>query len=343
MYYEPARLPLSYNMFMSTPKLLATPEYIRDAIAAISKAKHRVLFMSLMFTDDESTDDFVDALQAAASRGVNVQIAADMFTYGELGGHFVPYKFFTEKSRATTRTVRELTTAGVTFNWLGRFSTTPVSGRTHIKFLVVDDVAYSFGGVNLHGKDITGNVDYMLRCKDARLSDDLAHEFTQITKADSGHYAYRSHKFSFGEDIVYTDGGFQGDSIIYRRVVELSKQATEVLLVSQYCPTGKLSRVLKSKPSRLYFNPPHLAGTLNRAVISIGMFFSGHKTLYARNRYLHAKFMIFTMPNGKKIAVTGSHNFVYGGVLLGTREIALETDDPKIVRQLETFFNEYVA
>lgn len=123
-------------MFMSTPKLLATPDYIRDAIAAISKAKHRVLFMSLMFTDDEATDDFVDALQAAALRGVNVQIAADLFTYGELGGHFVPFKFFTEKSRATTRTVRELTNTGVTFNWLGRFSTTPVSGRTDRKSVV---------------------------------------------------------------------------------------------------------------------------------------------------------------------------------------------------------------
>ena len=53
--------------------------------------------------------------------------------------------------------------------------------------------------------------------------------------------------------------------------------------------------------------------------------------------------MIFTMPDGRKVAITGSHNFVYGGVLLGTREIALETDDPKIVRQLERFFKTYVA
>jgi len=53
--------------------------------------------------------------------------------------------------------------------------------------------------------------------------------------------------------------------------------------------------------------------------------------------------MIFTMPDGRKIAVTGSHNFVYGGVLLGTREIALETDDKKVIRQLERFFDSYVA
>jgi cardiolipin synthase A/B len=328
---------------MSTPKLLVTADYLTEAIAAISAAKHRVIFMSLMFTDDDVTDDFVDALEAAAVRGVSVQIAADVFTYGELGGHFVPFKFFTQKSRATTTTVKELTKKGVTFNWLGRFSVTPVSGRTHIKCLIVDDIVFSFGGVNLYGKDILGNNDYMFLCKDARLADDLNHEFNQITKADRGHYTYRSHKFMFDKHTVLTDGGFQGDSIIYRRAVELSKEAADILLVSQYCPTGKLSRVLKSKQSSLYFNPPQLAGPLNRAVISVGMLFSGHKTLYKQKRYLHAKFIIFTMPDGKKVAITGSHNFVYGGVLLGTREIALETDDPKIIRQLERFFKNHVA
>lgn len=328
---------------MSTPKLLITADYYKDAIKTITTAKHRVIFMSLMFTDDDVTDEFVDAIEAAADRGVSVQIAADVFTYGELGGHFLPFKFFTKKSRATTATVRELTAKGVTFNWLGRFSVTPVSGRTHIKCLIVDDIVYSFGGVNLYGKDISGNNDYMFRCKDARLADDLTHEFNQITKADRGHYAYRSHKFSYGKDIVLTDGGFQGDSIIYRRVCDLAREATDILLVSQYCPTGKLSRILKSKPSRLYFNPPELAGPMNRAVIRTGMLFSRHTTLYTKSRYLHAKFIIFTMPGGRKVAITGSHNFVYGGVLLGTREIALETDDPKIVRQLERFFDTYVA
>lgn len=328
---------------MSSPKLLATSDYIAEAIKEIAKAKNRVIFMSLMFTDDDVTDDFVDALEAAAERGVSVKIAADVFTYGELGGHFLPFKFFTKKSRDTTSAVRELTKKGVTFNWLGRFSTTPINGRTHIKCLVVDDVVFSFGGVNLYGKDILDNIDYMFKCEDARLADDLTHEFNQITKADDGHYTYRSHKFSYDKHTVLTDGGFQGDSIIYRRACELAKESSEILLVSQYCPTGKLSRIIKQKQSRLYFNPPELAGPLNKMVISLGMFFSHHKTLYRHRRYLHAKFIIFTAADGTKTALTGSHNFVYGGVLLGTREIALETKDSKIIRQLEGFFREYVA
>jgi cardiolipin synthase len=43
------------------------------------------------------------------------------------------------------------------------------------------------------------------------------------------------------------------------------------------------------------------------------------------------------MQDGTKRAITGSHNFAYTGVLLGTREIALETADPTIISQLEEF------
>nr|MBP6038525.1 hypothetical protein [Candidatus Saccharimonas sp.] len=59
--------------------------------------------------------------------------------------------------------------------------------------------------------------------------------------------------------------------------------------------------------------------------------------------YLHAKFMIGTMPDGSKRAITGSHNFMFGSGLMGTREIALETTDTKIIRQLERFIDTYVA
>lgn len=328
---------------MTSPKLLLTDDYVRQATEAIRNATTRVTFMALMITDDDTTDEFIEALSDAADRGVSVNVAADMFTYGELGGHFVPFKFFTKESRETTTMVRRLTSKGVNFNWLGRFSATPVSGRTHIKLLVADNTVFSFGGINLYGKDLTNNKDYMFMINDERLADDLAHESEQIIKADRGHYAYRSHAFKFGDNMVLTDGGFQGDSIIYRHVCELTKEAKEVLLVSQYCPTGKLSRLLKQTKSTLYFNPPALAGKLNRIVIRTGMFFSRHTTNYTRKEYLHAKFIIFTMKDGSQVAITGSHNFVYGGVLLGTREIALETRDPKVIRQLQRFFQTHVS
>ena len=327
---------------MRTPTLLLPLDYVATATEHINRAKDHVSFLCMMVTDDKATDQLIDALAAAAKRGVNVQVAADTFTYGELGGHFIPLKYYTKRSRSTTSMAKELTRAGVRFTWLGRFSTLPFTGRTHSKILVVDDTVYSFGGVNLYDESLV-YTDYMFQCKDQLLALELRDEIARLVKADGSNFAYRSHEFTTDKkNKVLMDGGLQGDSVIYRRAVQLTRQASNVLFVSQYCPAGKLSRALKATPSQLYFNKPANASFWNKLIIGSNMFLSGARTRYTRPNYLHAKFMIFTMPDGKKIALTGSHNFAPAGVVFGTREIALETTDTKIIKQLEKFFDSYV-
>lgn len=328
---------------MPGPKLLLPREYIEQATDHINNATKHVSFLCMVVTDDTATDQLIDALAAAAKRGVDVQVGADTFTYGELGGHFIPLKYYTKKTRSVTKMSRELIQAGVKFTWLGRFSALPFTGRTHSKCLVVDDSVYSFGGVNLYDISI-GYTDYMFYYKDPLLALELRDEISRLVKADGSNFSYRSHEFSIGKlGKVLLDGGFQGDSIIYRRAVQLSKEATNVLFVSQYCPSGRLSRALNQTNARLYFNTPSKASFWNKLIIASNMLVSGQRTLYKRKNYLHAKFMIFTMPDGSKIAITGSHNFVPAGVVFGTRELALETTDKKIIRQLEAFFKEYIA
>jgi cardiolipin synthase len=73
------------------------------------------------------------------------------------------------------------------------------------------------------------------------------------------------------------------------------------------------------------------------------MFLTRQQTSYRRSAYLHAKCIIFEHEDGTKTAITGSHNFVHGGVLLGTREVALETSDSSIIEQLETFIEKYIS
>ena len=82
---------------------------------------------------------------------------------------------------------------------------------------------------------------------------------------------------------------------------------------------------------------------MNKIIIGINMMWTKSVTKYTRPNYLHAKFMIFTMKDGSKVAITGSHNFVNSASLLGTREIALETRDVDIISQLENFFEQHVA
>ncbi len=328
---------------MSTkPTLLLPDEYLHDATLAINQAKKRVVFTCMMLTDDLVTDKFVDALNKAALRGVKVEVAADVFTYGELSGHFIPTKYFTKKTRETNQMARNFKKNKVKFHWLGRFAYTPFTGRTHTKYCVVDDVVYSFGGVNLYDAGIS-NIDYMLKIKDTALADALDKEYDRLVQADQGRYASRSRYFDSPYGKVLVDGGIPMESLIYRRACQLASASSEVLYVSQYGPVGKLNRLLKKTNSHLYFNTTDQASPLSRLVIRLTLLLTRNKTLYKKDDYLHAKFMIFTMPDGTKIALTGSHNFANGGVILGTREIALETKDPAIIKQLEKFYQDYVA
>ncbi|HET8690270.1 MAG TPA: phospholipase D-like domain-containing protein [Candidatus Saccharimonadales bacterium] len=323
-----------------TPKLLLPEKYIDEAIKSINQAKSQINILTMSIIDETGSDKLLEAAKQAAKRGVKVSIAADTFTYTE------PQKGSRVGDRliAAQAMQRKLEKAGVKFHWLGRTSFFAAAGRTHSKWCVVDDTVYSFGGVNLNAAGITKWTDCMIRIDDANLAFHLGAEQSRIIKADRAGHPYRSHWFGNDKDRVLIDGGFVGDSIIYRRACYWAKRSKEVILVSQYCPTGRLSRLIKRvNRAKLYFNHWTNAGLLNRWVIRSGMILSRHDTAYYRRPYLHAKFIIFTLKDGSKVAITGSHNFVFGGVLLGTREVALETTDKRIIKQLEKFHAEQLA
>ena len=323
-------------------KLLSPHQYIREATKAVNEASRRVYLISMVIGDHESTHSLIAALEAAAKRGVEVVVAADIFTFGEVSNGFLPFRYYSRGARSTNRMVKHLKRAGVKFRWLGRGRITLYHGRTHSKWCVADDTLFIFGGVNLYEEGIT-NVDYMFTLTDPQLADRIVAEQKRIQRAEARSNNYHSVAYEHGGMTVLIDGGIIGQSVIYRRVIELAEKATHITFVSQYCPTSRLARTIKKVPSTLYYNRPQQADGLNRLVIQFSQLISGLKTSYTRGRYLHAKFIIFTMKDGSKIAITGSHNFAYTGVLLGTREIALETADPHVIAQLEGFIASEVA
>ena len=329
------------GVMQPTPQLILPETYVKKATAQIRNAKKRVSLLTMVLVRDDATDELIDALCEAAERGVAVTVAADSFTYTDFQGSYIPTTYRSKRVREAMSMQKRFRAAGASFHWLGRLSMIAFSGRTHIKWCVVDDTVYSFGGVNLDQQSVN-NTDYMFVVKNEALASRIIAEQERIIKADRSNHAYRSHQFGDDDNMILIDGGFLGDSIIYRRACYWAQRAAHVTLVSQYCPTGKLSRLLKQTDSNLYFNHWTNAGLLNRMVIRLGMLSSKHATSYHRRAYLHAKFMIFTMPDGSKTAITGSHNFVHAGVFLGTREVALETSNKKIIAQLEQFFADYV-
>ncbi len=321
--------------------LLLPQDYISDATRRIQDAKRRVRVIALTIADEIETEALLDALVAAARRGVDVHVAADTFTYADAAGRFVPKRYLTKRRRTSMDMAKELTDAGATFDWLGQEGGLPWRGRTHTKFCVVDDTVYSFGGVNLDDHGAT-NADFMLRITDHRLAEDLVRVYARTRRANSRFSGFRSSSLKYGKDQVLVDGGIPGDSIIYRRALKYARKSQRIVLVSQYCPTGELGRAIESKPHEMWFNPPRNASLFNRILIAASMAVTRHHTLYRKRQYLHAKAIVFYLKSGKRVAISGSHNFVRGGVTLGTREIALQTKNPLVIDQIETFIQSNV-
>ncbi|MDB5160253.1 MAG: hypothetical protein JWO99_516 [Candidatus Saccharibacteria bacterium] len=324
-------------------KLVLPPDYIAQATELVRIAQNRVFLIAMVVADHPATHELIEALEEAAKRGVSVTVTADIFTYGEVSGGFLPIRYYSPGVKEVNLMVKRLKAAGVKFQWLGRGHVTLLNGRTHSKWCVVDDTCFVFGGVNMYQGGVAENIDYMFRLQNNHLADRLAYEQGRIVKAERASTNYPSVTYELEGNSVLIDGGIIAHSVIYRRATELAKEASHIIFVSQYCPTGKLARIFKKKNVSLYFNRPEQATSLNKALIMLSMFTSGFKTLYKKDRYLHAKFIIFTMEDGSKVAITGSHNFAYTGVLFGTREIALETSDPKIISQLESFYKKNIA
>lgn len=324
-------------------KLVTPHEYVAQAAELVRNAQERVYLISMVMSDHPNTNELFQEIKNAAQRGIQVTVAADILTFGEVNGGFLLLNYFGAASKETNKMVKILKKSGVRFHWLGRGRATIFNGRTHTKWCIVDDTVFTFGGVNLYDFGIDC-IDYMFRTYDPQLADRLVEEQQRIQNADRLAGNYPSATIEQGDKKILIDGGIIGQSVIYRRACELAENATNILFVSQYCPTGKLARILKNKENvKLYFNKPVNAPGLNRLLISISQFVSGLQTSYRKKRYLHAKFIVFTYEDGSKIAITGSHNFAYSVVLLGTREIALETKDAAIITQLEEFAAKRVA
>ncbi len=326
-------------------KLLSPYDYVADAAKLARRAKSRIYVISMVIADHPSTHELVQELENAAKRGVEVVVAADTLTFGIVLNDFIPGKYKSKEVRQSQRMTRELKKSGVKFHWLGSRRATAINGRTHTKWTVIDDTVYSFGGVNLYDQGVDSNVDYMFKLKDAHLADRIIEEQKRIQKAERRLENYPSTTYMHdNSDLILFDGGLVGRSAIYEHAKNLTAEARSVVFVSQYCPTGKLATLLRKKgeSAELYFNHPYQTDPLNRIHFYVSLFVSRLKSSYQKERYLHAKFILFTFADGSKKALTGSHNFAYSGVLFGTREVALETSNPKVIAQLETFLEEEV-
>ncbi len=320
-------------------RLVLAKDLPSELISDIKNAKkHIAITVATLHNDCAEVEELLTELENATGRGVAVSLMVDTLTYTEIRD-----SIFKQQRRGlqALKLERRMKQAGVVFQWLGK--NTPISflARTHCKWMIIDDIVYSFGGVNLDKESFT-NIDYMLRIENDSLAEKIFETHFDISTKDRSSVGVRNVTFADSESTVIIDGGMPMNSEIYARCTQLAKKARKITIVSQYGPTGKLMRIASRCPKAVfYFNKIKNATFLNSVILSFSLL--NHKyNSYKKDQYLHAKFIIFSLKNNHKVAILGSHNFVNGTGIIGTREIALETTNIQVIKMLEDFIKQQV-
>ena len=235
--------------------------------------------------------------------------------------------------------LENLSKAGARVYCFGKIGFPPYKGRCHVKITVVDDVSYSFGGINFIDQTFDF-ADYMLMSEDPSIADCLEQLTERIGK---NRPPLLDGEVPMGKSThILFDGGRPKHSLIYERACELTARAKQVHLFSQMTPSGQLATLLNETNSTIYFNRPEQMD----AVASLGQAFDQQRyrinNQYKGQEYIHAKFMLFDLPGGKKALLSGSHNFSYRGVRYGTQEVALHSTNPKLWDSLYQFMQKHL-
>jgi len=321
---------------MTAPELIANPYYIDALCESVSTAKKRIGVTALNLAHDDTTHELFVQIEDATNRNVEVSVVVDSHIFLELANRAfgcIPLHHPTgEQTRAA---YDRLSSVGASIHIVGQTNClNPYRGRTHAKWSVIDDTSYAFGGTNLYEYGLSSR-DFMLKFTDPKLADSL---FEQQKRIAADQTNYSGHQETTPHGVVMIDSALPNDSPIQKRVQELAAQCNDFLYVSQYYPKGRLKRILKAKPGKIYTNTGVVAPTqANKYLLQWDKKTSNVDNQYTAGGYLHAKYVVFTLPDGTRTAITGSHNFNPTGVSYGTIESAIETTDNSTIKQLVAF------
>lgn len=321
--------------------LLTTEQYYQALLRQIPQAKKRVVIAAMIVLWGERTAPILAMLKDAVQRGVQVTILLDNYTRLPSLYGLQPRSSRKDRVRQTFRALEDLSRDGAQVYCFGKIGFPPYKGRCHVKITVVDDTSYSFGGVNFYDQMFGGQIDYMLCSK----SSDVADCLEQLVKRiGSSHPPLPDGEVPIGKDTtVLFDGGQPGRSLIYERACELSSQAQRVHFVGWATPSGPLCKLLDETKSTFYYNRPERMIRPESWAQAFDEQRYRVDNSYQGKGFIHAKYMLFELPGGKKALLSGSHNFSYRGVSFGTQEITVYSTNPALWQELHAFLQKHIA
>ncbi len=314
--------------------------YYQTLIHAIPLAQKRITIASMLLLAEKRVGHILALLEQAIERGVSVTL---LFDNGALRSHFI-YQIDEGSTRKTVlrdtfATLETLAAKGATVYPFSKSRLHPYRGRCHVKITILDDTVYSFGGINMMDGGFR-STDFMLSQVYPAAANILTDLVEQIGTQGP---PLLNRDPSIAQGSILFDGGEPHHSIIYERACELTLQAKHVTFVSQMTPSGRLGQLLSKTDATCYFNRPEQM----TAPQSWGQIFDQQRyritNSYTRAEYIHAKCMLFELPSGQHVVLTGSNNFSYRGVAYGTQEIALCSTDPRLYESLDEFIRKTIG
>lgn len=315
---------------LTSAQLVDARQFAARLIIDIEQATERIYLQTMELDDSREMRRVLDALADARVRGVKVSIAFDKRLN------------MVKRPRVYRRLSQYFNATGVEPIYLGDTKTgvSSVSGRSHGKGYVVDDIVYFGGGVNLLGRSFEC-YDYMFRQENAKLREAYDSIFTEsLPTADKRDYSHRLNT----ESVLLVDGGTKKHSIILDTALDFVHDAQQIWYLSQLSPAGRLARRYRKLNVQYKYNRTRSAKSAHSKVaIPVDSTTSRTRNTYKGRRYIHAKCIVVERHDGTLIALTGSHNFASPGVRVGTKEIALLTTNQELCQRLLKFMQETVV
>lgn len=279
---------------------------------------------SLVFDDDQST--LLPTPRSHAARTAVGVLRDRLQTLGEAG--------------SDVAVVRKYLRVGTGIQRLN-----PYANRNHIKGHVIDDVVALAGPNLLDGA--TAKYDFLLVTENKILAD----WWDAFTAYESQHGVPPSDEDYIvpidDESHILVDVGTRGESIIYDTACDLleADDVQKVCYVNQLFPTGRILQVLQDVQSRLgveavevvtshyeQFRQPARSSQRARQKNAGLTFYTAKETMP-----VHTKTLLVTKKSGEQVAIITSNNLDERGVMYGTAETALVTQNTATITNIREY------
>lgn len=335
------------------PVLQRPNEFLEDFVSEIKIAEKSVLLQSMNFETGRVMSILEEALISAAGRGVEIEINFDWvsqrFVHNSLpllpaisSGKRKYIKNLWEKDREMVGRFKK---AGIKMNKTNipqiPLNLIPFIGRNHIKMYIVDGRIGWIGGLNLFDNAFE-NVDFMVKITNKKIINVLMDQFKKINE----NRMEADYSIKFDKNYTLTvDNGRKARSLIYSQTLSAVRKAEEsIVFMSQFIPDYSILRALikaskKGIRIEIITSPgnnrifKHYPERLSYLYFKKSIKNNPNIRLIHLNKTVHAKLILID----NKVALFGSHNFTYSGVIFGTEEIMMTTYDPDLITQIKDF------